>query len=45
MEHVGTTDGGQTVGGSSCGGELSPGRGSAEMISDHCSDANCEILV
>ena len=33
------------MGGSSCGGELSPGRGSPEMISYDCSDANRKVLV
>ena len=45
VKHAGTTEGGETVGGSSCGSELSPGGGSAEMISDGCSDANRKVLV
>ena len=45
MEHAGTTEGGETVGGSSCGSQLSPGGRSAEMISDGCSDANRKVLV
>ena len=45
VEHAGTTEGGETVGGSSCGSQLSPGGGSAEMISDGCSDANRKVLV
>ena len=36
MQHAGTTEGGETVGGSSGGGELSPGGRSTEMISDGC---------
>ena len=35
----------ETVGGTSCGGELSPSGRSAEMISDNCSDANSKVLV
>jgi hypothetical protein len=35
----------QIVGCSSCGGEFSPVRGSAEMISDGRSDANRKVLV
>jgi hypothetical protein len=31
-EHTRTTEGGETVGGSSCGGELGPGGDSTEMI-------------
>jgi hypothetical protein len=45
MEHAGTTASSEPVGGSPCGGELSPGGCSAEMISDRCSDANCKVLV
>jgi hypothetical protein len=45
MEHAGPTEGGQAVGGSSCGGELSPGGGTAEMISDRRPDSNREVLV
>jgi hypothetical protein len=45
MNHLGTTEGGETVGGSSCGGEFSPGRGSTEMISDGRPDPNREVLV
>ena len=37
MKYTGTTESGETVGGSSCGGELSPGRQSTKMISDGCS--------
>ena len=45
VKHTGTTEGGETVGGSSCGSELSPGGGSTEMISDGCTDANRKVLV
>ena len=45
MEHAGTTEGGEAVGGSSCGSQLSPGGRSAEMISDRRPDANDKILV
>ena len=45
MEHAGQTDVGETVGGSSCSIQLSPGGGSTGMISDRRSDANCEVLV
>ena len=45
VEHLRTTESGETVGGSSCGGELSTGGGSAEMISDGCSYANRKVLV
>jgi hypothetical protein len=45
VEHAGTTEGCETVGGSSCGGELSPCRGPSEMISDCRSDTNGEVLV
>jgi hypothetical protein len=33
------------VGGSSGGGEFSPGPGSAEMITDGCPDTNRTVLV
>jgi hypothetical protein len=45
VQQAGTTECGQTVCGSSCGGELSPGRGSAKMISDGRSDANRKVLI
>jgi hypothetical protein len=45
VEQLGTTDGGETVGGSSCSRELSTGRSSAEMISDGCSDADGKVLI
>ena len=45
MEHAGTTEGGETVGGSSGSSQLSPGGGSTEMISDGCPDANRKVLV
>jgi hypothetical protein len=44
-QRAGTTEGGETVGGSSVSRELSPGRGRSEMISDGCPDANCEVGV
>jgi hypothetical protein len=44
-EHAGQTEVGETVGGSSCGGELSPGGCSTEMVSDGCTYADREILV
>jgi hypothetical protein len=40
MEHAGTTERAETVGRSSCGGQLSSGRRSPKMISDGCTDAN-----
>jgi hypothetical protein len=45
VKHACTTEGGETVGGSSCGSQLSSGGGWAEMISDRGSDANCKVLV
>jgi hypothetical protein len=45
MEHAAEAQRGQAVGCSSCGSQLGPGRGSAEMISDGCTDANREVLV
>ena len=45
MEHAGSTESGETAGCSSGGGELSPGGGSAEMISDGRSDTNRKVLV
>jgi hypothetical protein len=45
VQQLGTTDGGETVGGSSCGGQLSPGRAPAEMISDSCAYANGKVLI
>jgi hypothetical protein len=45
MKHAGTTQAGETVGGSSGSGQLSPGRGSTEMISDGCMDADRKVLV
>jgi hypothetical protein len=44
VRHADTTESGETVGGSSCGGELSTGGRSAEMISDGCSDANRKVF-
>jgi hypothetical protein len=45
MMHTGTVECSETVGSSSCSGELGPGGGSAEMISDGCSEANRKVLV
>jgi hypothetical protein len=45
MKHAGTTIRCQTVGGPSGSSQLSPGRGSTEMISDDRPDANRKILV
>ena len=44
-EQAGQTDVAETVGGSSCSIQLSPGGGSIEMISDRCLDANGKVLV
>ena len=44
VEHAGPTEGGETVGRSSGGSQLSPGGRSAEMISDGRSDANARFL-
>jgi hypothetical protein len=45
VEHAGTTASAEAVGGSSCGGQLSPGRSSTEMISDGCTYANRKVLI
>jgi hypothetical protein len=45
VQHLGTTEGGETMGGSSCRVELSPSRRSSEMISDGRSDTNREVLM
>ena len=45
VEHAGTTERGKSVGGSSCGGELSPGGGSTEVISDSRTDADRKMLI
>jgi hypothetical protein len=45
VKHTGTTKSGETVGGSSCGGELSSRGGAAEMISDGCTYTNCKVLI
>ena len=45
MQYAGTTEGGETVGGSSSSNEFSPDWGSAEMISDRRTDANGKLLV
>ena len=41
----GPTKGGEAGGGSSCGGEFSPGGGSTQLISDGCTNANRKVLV
>ena len=43
MEHAGTTEGGETVGSSACGSQLSPGGHSAEMISDSRSKSDSRL--
>jgi hypothetical protein len=45
VQHAGTTQGRESVGGPSCSGELSAGWDSAEMISDGRSDANRKVLI
>jgi hypothetical protein len=45
MQHAGTTQGSETVGGSSCGSQLSTGGRSTEMINDGCPDPNRKVLV
>ena len=45
VQHASPTEGGETVGGSSGGGELSSGGGSTKMISDGCLYAYREVLV
>jgi hypothetical protein len=45
MEDPGTTEGGETVGGSSCSSQLGTGGRSAEMISDGCPNTNRKVLV
>jgi hypothetical protein len=45
VEHPGTTEGGETVGGSSCSSQLGTGGRSAEMISDGCTNTNRKVLV
>jgi hypothetical protein len=45
VQQLGTADGAETMGGSSCGSHLSPGRGSAKTISDGCAYANRKVLV
>jgi hypothetical protein len=45
VQHAGTAEGGETVGGSSCGGEFSSGRRSTKVISDSCSYADCKVLI
>jgi hypothetical protein len=45
VEQSGPTKGGETVGSSSCGNKLSPGRGPTQMITDRCLDGNRKVLV
>ena len=45
VKHPGTTERGETMSGSSCGGQLSAGGGSTKMISDGRSYANRKVLV
>jgi hypothetical protein len=45
MKHTGTTESGKTMGGSSCGGELSSAGSSTKMISDGSTDADRKVLV
>jgi hypothetical protein len=45
VQHLGTTQSGQTVGGSSGSGELGSGWGSTEMISNGCTDPNGKVLI
>jgi len=45
MQHADPHERGETLGGSPCGGELSTGRGSTEMISDRRPNANRKVLV
>jgi hypothetical protein len=45
VEHAGTTEAGETVGGSSGSCEFSSGGCSAEMISNACPDADGKVLI
>jgi hypothetical protein len=45
VKHAGTVPRGETVGGSSSSSQLSPSRGSTEMISDGCTDANGQVPI
>jgi hypothetical protein len=45
VKDTGTTEGGETVGGSSSSSQLGPGGGPTEMISNGCTDANGKVLV
>jgi hypothetical protein len=45
VKHTSPTEGGETMGGSSSSIQLSSGRGSVQMISDGCSDADGKVLV
>jgi len=45
MKRSGATRCGETVGGSSCGGELGPGWHPTKMISDGCTYANRKVLI
>jgi hypothetical protein len=43
--HAGTTEGRETVGGSSGSRQLGPGGGSTEVISNGCPDASRKVLI
>ena len=45
MQHTNATESRETVGGSSCSGELSSGGGSTKMITDCRRDANRKVVV
>jgi hypothetical protein len=45
VQHAGTTEGGETVGGSANGSQLSPSGRSAEMISNGRSDTDRMVLI
>jgi hypothetical protein len=45
VQHTGTTQQGEAVGGPSGSGELSTSRGSTQMIGDGCSNTNGKVLV
>jgi hypothetical protein len=45
VQHTGTTESGETVGGSPGGSELSAGGDSTEMISNGCPDTDSEVQV
>jgi hypothetical protein len=45
MKRLGTTEGGESMGHSSCGCQLGSGGGSSEMISNGCPYANGKVLI